>query len=64
MRKVYGDAIRKDAGVTQTIKTVVDNNAKHFQRSDIKRVVSEVRGTIGKVDQRIQETVDDFFENG
>ena len=31
MRKVYGDAIRKDAGVTKTLKTVVSSNSKLFE---------------------------------
>lgn len=44
MQKVYGDAIRKDAGVTKTLKTVVGTQAKRFEgKKDIQRVVREVR---------------------
>jgi phosphatidylethanolamine N-methyltransferase len=64
MRKIYGDAIRKDAGVTKTIRTVVSSNSKLFETDEVKRVVQEVRGTIEKVDQKITQAVDDFLENG
>ncbi|KAL7413484.1 phospholipid methyltransferase-domain-containing protein [Mrakia frigida] len=63
MRKVYGDAIRKDAGVTRTLKTVVNSNSKLFEAEEVKRVVQEVRGTIEKVDQKITQAVDEFLEN-
>lgn len=39
MRRVYGDAIRKNAGVITIIKEAVDRN---FQRGYIKRVIQEV----------------------
>ncbi|CDZ96394.1 phosphatidylethanolamine n-methyltransferase [Phaffia rhodozyma] len=64
MEKVYGDAVRKEAGVTKTLKTVVESQAKRFDgKGDIHRVVREVKGTFGKVDQKIQETVDEFLES-
>lgn len=63
MRKLYGDAMRKDAGITQTLKTVVDRSSL-LQRKEMKRVVSEVRGTFDKVDKKITHTVEEFLENG
>lgn len=48
MRKVYGDAIRKDAGVTKTLKTVVSSNSKLFEAQEVKRVVQEVSACAGE----------------
>lgn len=62
MRQLYGDAIRKDAGITQTLKTVVEGSAL-LQRKEMKRVVSEVRGTFDKVDRKITHTVEEFLES-
>jgi hypothetical protein len=45
MRKIYGDAVRKDAGLTKTFKNVVKTNAKRFESKDLKRVVEEVRSS-------------------
>lgn len=45
MRKVYGDAVRQDAGLTKTFKNVVKSNAKRFDSKDLQRVVEEVRSS-------------------
>lgn len=62
MRRLYGDAMRKDAGITQTLKTVVDRSSL-LQRREMQRVVSEVRGTFDKVDRKIAHTVEEFLES-
>lgn len=55
MSKLYGEAIRKDAGVTKTIKRVAQNNA-----SLLKGVV-EVQGTVEKVYDETAEALEEFL---
>jgi phosphatidylethanolamine N-methyltransferase len=55
MKRLYGDRLRKDGGLTKTLKSVADKTlstkaGKHGQ--DIKRVVQEVRGSIEKVEEK------------
>jgi phosphatidylethanolamine N-methyltransferase len=58
MRKLYGNAIRKEAGITKTLRKVATNNA-HRAPPELQRVYKEVQGTIEKF---YEETADAFEE--
>jgi phosphatidylethanolamine N-methyltransferase len=68
MRKVYGPSLRKEAGLTKTIKRVALNNArilesgagKHYA-PELKRVAKEFRGTFEKVYEDTAEVLEDFL---
>jgi len=64
MEALYGDRLRKDGGLTKTLKSVADKTlatkaGKHGP--EIKRVVEEVRGSLEKVEERMTEAVEEFF---
>jgi phosphatidylethanolamine N-methyltransferase len=67
MQRLYGDRLRKDGGLTKTLKsvadkTLVDRTGKHAL--DIKRVVQEVKGSIEKVEEKVTEAVEEFLDHG
>jgi phosphatidylethanolamine N-methyltransferase len=67
MKRLYGDRLRKDGGLTKTLKsvagkTLVTKAGRHAP--DIQRVVQEVRGSIEKVEERVSEAVEDFLDHG
>ena len=67
MQHLYGDRLRKDGGLTKTLKSVAGRTletkaGKHAP--EIKRVVEEMRGSIGKVEDRMTEVVEDFLDHG
>lgn len=67
MRRLYGDRLRKDGGLTKTFKSVAGRTfetkvGKHAP--ELKRVVREVRGSIEKVEERVTEAVEDFLDHG
>ncbi|KAJ1303691.1 hypothetical protein OPQ81_008116 [Rhizoctonia solani] len=55
MRKLYGDSIRKEAGLTKTLKNVANKNAS------VARVAQEVSGTFEKVYDEAAGAVGDFL---
>lgn len=55
MRKVYGDSLRKEAGLTKTIKNAAMKNVKLFNLEN----VSET--PYGKVAQELTKTVDRVY---
>lgn len=55
MKKLYGDSLRKDAGLTKTLKSVAGRNAK------VARVAREVTGTFEKVYEDTAVVVEDFL---
>lgn len=55
MKKLYGDSIRKDAGLTKTLKNVAKKNAS------VARVAQEVSGTFEKVYDEAASAVEDFL---
>ncbi|WVR09665.1 hypothetical protein IAU60_006740 [Kwoniella sp. DSM 27419] len=66
MKKLYGDRLRKDGGLTKTLKNVADKtlSANAGKRgSDIRRVVQEVKGSIEKVEERVAEAVEEFLDH-
>lgn len=59
--------MRKDGGLTKTLKSVAGKTlAQKAGRhaSDIQRVVSEVKGSIDKVEFKVTEAVEEFLEHG
>lgn len=69
MQKLYGDRLRKDGGLTKTVKNVVGKHARALESRagrhapEIKRRISEVRGTIDKVEERVTEAVEEFLQH-
>ncbi|KAI0028570.1 phospholipid methyltransferase-domain-containing protein [Vararia minispora EC-137] len=67
MRKLYGDALRKDAGFVKVVKSVASKNAKLLERRagrhapEIRRVAKEVKGTIDKVYDETAEALEEFI---
>ncbi|KAK6909186.1 hypothetical protein I203_103203 [Kwoniella mangroviensis CBS 8507] len=66
MKKLYGDRLRKDGGLTKTLKNVADKtlSTKGGKRgSEIRRVVQEVKGSIEKVEEKVTEAVEEFLDH-
>ncbi|WWC64861.1 uncharacterized protein I303_107475 [Kwoniella dejecticola CBS 10117] len=66
MKKLYGDRLRKDGGLTKTLKNVADKtlSTKGGRRgSEIRRVVQEVKGSIEKVEEKVTEAVEEFLDH-
>ena len=68
MRKVYGPSLRKEAGLTKTIKRVALKNARMLESGagihyapELKRVAEEFRGTFEKVFEDTTEVLEDFL---
>lgn len=69
MKKLYGDRLRKDGGLSKTVKNVVGKHARALESRagkhapEIKRAISEVKGTMTKVEERVTEAVEDFLQH-
>ena len=63
MRKLYGDDLRKDAGLTKVIKKVTKTQARLLKQRapELDRVAQEVRGTFEKVFEDTSSIVEDFL---
>ncbi|KAI5475724.1 phosphatidylethanolamine N-methyltransferase [Pseudohyphozyma bogoriensis] len=59
MRKLYGDAVRKDAGVTKTLRNVAERNSHVL--GGVTRGVKEVQGTFEKVLEETADAVEEFL---
>lgn len=59
MQKLYGNTLRKDAGVTKTLRNVAARNTKIF--GGVTRGVKEVHGTFEKVLEETADAVEDFL---
>jgi phosphatidylethanolamine N-methyltransferase len=64
MRKLYGNAIRNESGLTKTLKSVTTKNAHLFggRPRELSRVAREVQGTFEKVYEETVDAVEDFLE--
>lgn len=66
MKRLYGDRLRKDGGLTKTLKSVAGRNlpkaGKHAP--EIQRVVREVSGSLEKVEEKLTEVVEGFLDHG
>ncbi|KAF5376745.1 hypothetical protein D9615_007890 [Tricholomella constricta] len=67
MRKLYGDSLRKDAGFVKVMKSVASKNARIIESRagrhapELKRVVTEVKGTFEKVYEETADAVEEFL---
>lgn len=62
MRKVYGPSLRKEAGLTKTIKKMAIKNARMLNATpEIRRVAQEFRGTVEKVYEDATDVLEDFI---
>ncbi|KAG8908830.1 phosphatidylethanolamine N-methyltransferase [Tulasnella sp. 403] len=68
MRKLYGDSLRKEAGLTKTIKNVAIRNAKHLSRAtrtplapEVLRVAQGFTGTVNRVYEDTVDVVEEFL---
>jgi phosphatidylethanolamine N-methyltransferase len=74
MRRLYGDSLRKDAGVTQTLRNVARNAARRVSMSTPKDKLAsreilerlsknarEVQGSVEKVFEETAEAVEEFL---
>ena len=70
MQKLYGERLRKDGGLTKTIKTVAGKHARKLESKagrhapELKRVVSEVKDTMVRVEERVHVAMEDFLQSG
>jgi phosphatidylethanolamine N-methyltransferase len=60
MRKLYGNAIRKEAGITKTLRKVATKNA-HRAPPELQRVYKEVQGTFEKFYEETAEAFEEFL---
>lgn len=66
MRKVYGDSLRKEAGLTKTMRNVAMKNAKLLKFGKVSetpygKAAQEFGGTVGKVYVDTVGVVNDFL---
>ncbi|EJD05138.1 phosphatidylethanolamine N-methyltransferase [Fomitiporia mediterranea MF3/22] len=67
MKKLYGDALRKDAGLTKVIKKVATKNARILESRagkhvpQLGKVAKEVKGSFDKVFKETEEVVEEFL---
>lgn len=65
MKKLYGDRLRKDGGLTKTVKSMAGKTlANKPALPEIKRYVDEVRDSIDKVEAKVTNVVEDLIEQG
>jgi hypothetical protein len=60
MRKLYGNAIRKEAGITKTLRKVATKNARRAP-PELQRVYKEVQGTFEKFYEETAEAFEEFL---
>ncbi|GAA6062939.1 hypothetical protein JCM10212_005952 [Sporobolomyces blumeae] len=63
MQRLYGNTLRKDAGVTKTLRNVAKRNAPHVLdvAGRISKNVKEVQGTVEKVLEETADAVEEFL---
>ncbi|THH03995.1 hypothetical protein EW145_g5845 [Phellinidium pouzarii] len=67
MQKLYGNALRKDAGLTKIIKKVAVKNARLLESRagkhvpELRRVAKEVKGSFDKVFEETADVVEEFL---
>ena len=70
MKKLYGDALRKDGGVSKTLKNVAEKHARSLESKagkhapEIKRALSGVKETMSKMEDKVTEAVEEFLDHG
>ncbi|KAL1410788.1 phosphatidylethanolamine N-methyltransferase [Vanrija albida] len=64
MQRLYGDRLRKDGGLTKTVKSMAGKTlGRRRSIPNIKRYVDEVRDSIEKVEVKMTEVVEDLIES-
>jgi len=64
MKRLYGDRLRVDGGLTKTVKGLATKTlATKKSLPEIKRYVNEVRDSIEKVEVKVAETVEELLDN-
>lgn len=67
MKRLYGDRLRKDGGLTKTLKNVAGKTLSSRagrHAPEIRRVVQEVKGSLEKVEEKVTVAVEGFFDHG
>ena len=66
MKRLYGERLRKDGGLTKTLKSVAGKTLPKAGRHapEIERVVREVQGSLEKVEEKMTGAVEDFLDHG
>lgn len=63
MKKLYGDRLRKDGGLTKTVKNMAGKSLAHKRHiSEIQRHVDKVRDSIEKVEAKVTDVVEELIE--
>ena len=60
MKKLYGNSLRKDAGVTKTLRNVALRNAHVL--GGVTKSVKEVSGSVEKVLEEAADKVEEFLQ--
>jgi phosphatidylethanolamine N-methyltransferase len=61
MKRLYGNALRKETGVSKTLRNAAKSNS-HRAPPQVKRAVQELQGTIGRVVDDTQMAVEAFLK--
>lgn len=61
MRRLYGDSLRQDAGVTKTFKGVASKNA-HRAPPKVAKAVQEFQGTLERVYDDTAVALEEFLK--
>lgn len=60
MKKLYGNSLRKDAGVTKTLRNVAARNAHVL--GGVTKSVKEVSGSVEKAFEEAADKVEEFLQ--
>lgn len=67
MKRLYGERLRKDGGLTKTVKNIAGRTFAQRagkRASEIRKVMREVTGSIEKVEEKVTEAVEEFLGHG
>lgn len=63
MKRLYGDRLRKDGGLTKTVKNIAGKTlANKKSIPELRRYVDEVRDTLDKVEVKVGQVVEDLIQ--
>lgn len=61
MQRLYGDRLRKDGGLSKTLKTVAGRTLGPKAGPDVQRVVGRMQNGFSRVEERVSEAVEEFL---
>ncbi|GAO50937.1 hypothetical protein G7K_5056-t1 [Saitoella complicata NRRL Y-17804] len=64
MEMLYGNQIRKEAGVSRTLKSVIEPTTRSPSFQELDRKVQEVKGQVDALFLKAMNEVEEFIENG